>query len=412
MTTAWQWISGWMISLGQLVVLISLGYHYLLLLGGLRRSKRVEGVVGQTKFAVVIPAHDEEAVIGQTIESVMNQTHSDHSVDTYVIADHCTDRTAEIARAAGAMVLKRDQEPRGRKGYALKWGLDQVLTGDTHYDAIAIFDADSVLDPGCLAAFAPLIAADYPVLQGQKIIRNANDTSFTALDDVNHRLANFLRGRAKTNLGFSARLMGDAMCFHSEIIRRYGWPTESLVEDREFGLYLLLQGVRVTYVPDARSSGEAARRWHDATTQRMRWVGGGQGIARAFASRFLSAWLHRPRRELLDQFFELVLPPFTLSLALSFVLVLLVWAFPGTQPLLGIAPSLGVLFLWIMFPVFGLLIAHAPTQNYKALWMGPVYVIWRIFVTVKARLTANSIQWVRTKRSDELSDPDNHTTNL
>lgn len=406
MTAIWQWATGWIISLGQLVILISLGYHYLLALGGLLRRTRVEGKPGHARFAVVIPAHNEEAVIAQTIKSVSNQTLPDHLVDTYVVADHCTDRTADVARAAGAIVLERAQEPHGRKGYALKWGFDHVIAGGMRYDALAVFDADSWLDPGCLAAFTPLIAAGYPVLQGQKTIRNAEDTAFTALDDVNHRLADLLRGQAKTNLGLSARLMGDAMCFSRAVIQRYGWPTESLVEDREFGLYLLLQGIRVTYVPEARSSGEAARRWKDATTQRMRWVGGGQSIARAYAARFLTASIRHRRRELLDQFLELVLPPFTFSLALALVLFLLVIAFPGTQPLLDIGPSLGVLILWMLFPVIGLMIARAPARSYKALLLGPGYVAWRLFVAGKARFTADRIEWVRTKRSSELYNSD------
>lgn len=390
------------LSLVQLVIFTSLGYHYLLLFGGARREREHCQSSLQPSFAVVIPAHNEEAVIAKTVVSILGQNYPAHSFDVYVVADYCSDQTAGIAQAAGAITLERNQGPCGRKGFALKWGLDQILAGARTYDAIAIFDADSELDPGCLAAFAPFIAQGYPVLQGQKTIRNAQDTPFTSLDDVNYRLTDLLRGRAKTNLGFSARLMGDVMCFHADVIGRYGWPAESLVEDREFGLYLLLRKVKVTYVPGARSTGEAVQRWRDATAQRLRWVGGGQGIARAYTGQFLRALLREPRPALLDQLLELVLPPYTLSLALTFLLMLLMLIFPGVHPISSLSTLLLVFVLWVLFPLLGLLLASAPTKSYLALWLGPVYVIWRLAVSTQARLTKKDIVWVRTKRSQEL----------
>src|SRR5882762_5953063 len=74
-----------------------------------------------TRFAIVIPAHNEELFLPRLLASARNQDYPSERFDTIVVADNCTDSTADVARDHGDSVLERfDEEKRG-KGYAIKW---------------------------------------------------------------------------------------------------------------------------------------------------------------------------------------------------------------------------------------------------------------------------------------------------
>lgn len=122
-------------------------YFYILGFAGLCKPKSVPPATPTTRFAILVPAHNEEKVLPLLLESLKKQQYPMELVRVYVVADNCTDRTAAVAKALGARVLERSSSLRG-KGYALKFGLDYVL--HTGCDAICIFDADNLVDPSFL----------------------------------------------------------------------------------------------------------------------------------------------------------------------------------------------------------------------------------------------------------------------
>ena len=98
------------------------------------------------KFMAIIPAHNEETVVRNLIESLKNQTYDKNLYDIYVIADNCTDNTAKVARDAGAIVLERFDPEHKTKGFALQWFLKQKIKENADYDAFFVFDADNIVD--------------------------------------------------------------------------------------------------------------------------------------------------------------------------------------------------------------------------------------------------------------------------
>ena len=98
------------------------------------------------KFMAIVPAHNEEMVVSNLIESLKNQTYDKNLYDIYVIADNCTDNTAEVARKAGAIVFERFDPAHKTKGYALQWFLKQKIEENADYDAFFVFDADNIVD--------------------------------------------------------------------------------------------------------------------------------------------------------------------------------------------------------------------------------------------------------------------------
>ena len=131
------------------------------------------------RFMAIIPAHNEEAVVADLIKSLKNQDYPKDLLDIYVIADNCTDNTAEVAREAGAIVYERFDPTRKNKGYALNWFLQQKIEEDAPYDAFCIFDADNIADSNFIKNMNKKLCQGEDVVQGYRDIKNPTDNWIT-----------------------------------------------------------------------------------------------------------------------------------------------------------------------------------------------------------------------------------------
>ena len=123
----------------------------------------------QHKFMAIIPAHNEESVVGNLIESLKKLDYPDELYDIYVIADNCTDNTAKVAKEAGAIVYERFDDKKKTKGFALQWFFNKKIEEDAPYDAFCIFDADNIVDKNFLNVMNKKLCQGEDVVQGYKI---------------------------------------------------------------------------------------------------------------------------------------------------------------------------------------------------------------------------------------------------
>lgn len=388
------------------VIAAGLAYHYFLLLAGGRQADEKPRGDNQPapRIALITPAHNEQDVIAATVRCLQQIDYPGGHFDVHVVADHCSDDTAAIAEAAGAFVHIRSEEPRGRKGYAVDWLIKRLLVDPRHYDAIAIFDADSRVDRDFLTVVQRFFADDAQVVQGRHVIANPDNSLFSALADADMRLNNRIRNQAKENLGLSARLMGDAMVFRRQVLEQHPWiGAQSLTEDRDYGIYLVTQRVRIHYAPDAFSLGQAVTRWKDATPQRLRWYGGAFDLQRRYLRVLWSLTWRQRDWDALDKFLELALPPFSLLALGSVTLIVLqfVGALLSGQPSSLFWGSATVLFLAVLYPFLGLIATRAPRRAYQAMLIGPFYVLWRVWIGLWVRLRYRTISWSRTRRLEQ-----------
>jgi cellulose synthase/poly-beta-1,6-N-acetylglucosamine synthase-like glycosyltransferase len=399
-------VASLLLSLVQGVLLFCLGYQYVLAMASMRRLQpaHVERQPG-TRFAVAIPAHDEGSVLPATLAQLRRQEYPAELFDIHVVADHCTDNTVEVARQGGAIAHVRDSLPKGRKAYALQWLLERLVGQEPGYDAVAIFDADSLVAPDFMRIMDGYLRAGRELLQGQHVISNPGDSPLAAMAAVDMRLNNRLRNQSRRALGFACRLMGDAMVLDVQVLRRYGWLGETLLEDREHGYELLLRGIRAHYVPEARSYGQAASSWKQAQPQRLRWYRGVVDVQRRLAARLLAGAVRSRSLAVLDGAVELLMPSYTFLLAVSIanlgLAAGLAWLLPAVQGMVGVAGSALLCVAWGLYPVLGLLVDRAPAWAFRALLLGPAYLAWRLWISVLVRLRADKISWVRTERREE-----------
>ena len=203
-------------------------------------------------------------------------------------------------------------------------------------------------------------------------------------------------GRA--NLGWSAKHMGDSICFRAGVLRRLGWG-EGLTEDYQLRQRLLLEGTQIAYEPAALGLGEAPLTWHQARAQRARWLRGTRDASRQFAGQLLREGLKRGDGALLDGALQAYLPSYSTLTLLAVLLLaaqlIFYWAGGHIAAWALIAWAVFVALLYF-YPLFGLALEKAPLRAYLAILTGPVFMVWRTWLALQARLGRRAVTWVRT----------------
>ncbi|QDU20674.1 glycosyltransferase family 2 protein [Urbifossiella limnaea] len=221
-------------------------------------------------IVVLIPAHDEEGSLSRALRSVAEQEHP--AVRVVVVADNCTDRTADVAAGYGARVVTRSDAARRGKGYAVAAGLHALR--DDSFDAVLILDADCTLNRAALAEIATTLASGAGVVQASLRSLNADAGPGGFVAAVGSVVdAAVAAGRER--LGFRGRLRGTGMAFCRSALGRVRWATASPVEDAEYERQLRDAGLCVRYCPGAEVSAAAPPRLKDLCRQRRRWAAAG-----------------------------------------------------------------------------------------------------------------------------------------
>ncbi|HSP78439.1 MAG TPA: glycosyltransferase family 2 protein, partial [Myxococcaceae bacterium] len=229
---------------------------YLLLLAVLaRRPEALPRPEPKMRFDFIVPAHDEEEGIARTVESLLAQEWPAELRRVLVVADNCTDRTAERAERAGAKVLVRHEPERRGKGYALEHAF-QASLADGFADAVVVVDADTVVTPNLLHAFALRLEAGAQAVQAHYGVSNPHASWRTRLMAISMALFHKVRSLGRERLGVSCGLRGNGMCFTHAIIRQVPHEAFSIVEDLEYGIRLGQAGHRVHYAWEAEALGE------------------------------------------------------------------------------------------------------------------------------------------------------------
>ena len=226
------------------------------------------------RFMAIIPAHNEEAVVGNLIESLKNQTYNKELYDIYVIADNCTDNTAKVAKEAGAIVYERFDSTKKTKGYALNWFLQQKIEEDAPYDAFFIFDADNIVDKNFIKNMNKKLCQGEDVVQGYRDIKNPTDSWITAGYAIFYWTLHRFYHLARYNIGLSPLLNGTGFMVRFDVVKPNGWDTQTLTEDIEFSLKRIIAGKRLGWATDAIVYDEQPVGFKQSWSQRSRWTVG------------------------------------------------------------------------------------------------------------------------------------------
>ncbi len=348
-----------------------------------------------TRFALLIPAHNEEAVLGTLFASLHQLNYPGALMDIHVVADNCTDTTAAIARQANAFVHERQNDSEVGKGYALRWLLGQVEASGRQYDAYVVIDADSHVSPNFLQVMDAQLQAGQSIIQSQYRVQNGQESWASGLRSVAFALFNHLRPLGRSALGWSSGLKGTGMCFSARIVERFGWESFSLTEDVEYHVHLVSAGLRVTYAPSAIIWSAMPTSLKQARSQQMRWERGRLHLVLRHVPHLLWGTLRTGNIALFDAAMEILVPP--LSVLASLILCCCAGAFLlPSHP--GLRLALALLAALLLYILIGLRLARLPLASYRSLLFAPAYIVWKLWVYVVSMVSAGEHHWVRTSR--------------
>lgn len=207
------------------------------------------------RVCVVIPAHNEEDVIGETVRLLLErQTYPKELFDIYVVAHNCTDGTAERARRAGATVFELNEEDPARHivSYALKFGYERILETGIPYDFSIRLDADNHVNDEFLSLMNDAFCAGAKIARPYESALNMTQNQFTRACGLYYIFDSRFSSRARERLHIDAHVNGPGSLTSMEIIRRIGgYDTVSITEDTEFCFKRMLEGYRCRFVEDA-----------------------------------------------------------------------------------------------------------------------------------------------------------------
>ena len=362
-----------------------------------RGDAKTQASDARARTALLVPAHDEEASIAATVAHV--RTHLRDGDRLVVVADNCTDRTAALAREAGAEVIERFDEARRGKGFALAAGVEALRSDPPA--VVVVVDADCTIDAGGVDALVEQVMRTGVPAQAAYVMRLPPAERATPRDAVSafaFLFKNVVRPSGLKALGLPCLLTGTGMAFPWPVFEKAQLATGDIVEDMRIGLELAIAGSPPMLCAAAQVWSALPGQRAAAESQRTRWEHGHLSTLLRFVPRLVWHAFTRVRPRLLALAAELGVPPLSLLTAWMVLLVLaagLVAALGGSW--LPIVLALSAWMLLTPAVLLGWWRFGRETIPLKLLLAAPFYVLWKLPMYARF-LVKPQKRWVRTAR--------------
>ncbi len=356
---------------------------------------RIDELPAGATTVLLVPAHDESASIVGTVAALQEDLGPGDRI--VVVADNCTDDTAERAKAAGALAIERHDPDRRGKGYALRFGVEWLESNPP--SAVVVVDADCRLQPGSIRLLAAqALTLDRPV-QAEYTFVPLKRTPLSMVSTLALLVRNRVRPRGLRRLGLPCQLTGSGMAFPWAILRGAPALRSHLVEDLLLGTELARAGAPPFHSIEAQVTSELPTSTGAAMQQRKRWEHGQLGMLSRHAPALIWEGVRRLDVGLVALGADLMVPPLALLVALSVLTigaaVVLAAAGGSTFPLLLASAALGAVALAV-----GLAWVRYGRQSVplRYLIVAPIYMLWKIPLYLSYSLGRREREWRRTER--------------
>jgi glycosyltransferase involved in cell wall biosynthesis len=362
---------------------------------------------GQRRYAILVPAHNEEAVIELALKSLSALDYPPENVQVHVVCDNCTDSTADIVRRCGFSAHERDDRANAGKGPALNWLHDRLVAAGVAFDVVVILDADTSVAPSFLRYIDEAFENGAVAAQGFYGVREPEGSTSAGLRYAALACRHHLRALGRTRVGGSCGLYGNGMAFDASLMRTHRWSGH-LTEDMELQNELLLAGHRVVYVPGAAIEAEMPETLDAAAGQNERWELGRIQMATRYVPRLARRLLQpasRTRVADADGVFDHLVPPLSVlvlanggvgAAALGMRIVR-----RGRLDRVSVAISAASTGLVVAHVLAGLWTADAPRSVYRSLAQAPRMILWKVGLWKRVLVKPDDVTWTRTARNSE-----------
>lgn len=308
------------------------------------------------RFAVLVSARNEENVLPHLIASLRANDYPQNLIDIWVVADNCSDNTAQVVKNLGEHVIERSDSEHIGKGYALTFLLNKMMAlgQASQYDAFFVFDADNFVEPNYFTEMNKVFQAGFPVVTSFRTASNFDQNWVSSGSGIWWLREMRFVNSSRMILGNSAQVGGTGFMFSQAVMRMNdGWRFHLLTEDAEFGLNCVLNGIRIGYCNSAILYDEQPVRFSQSWQQRLRWSVGYLQVWRYYAGALVEHMVRERDLSALD--FSLFLAPFT---AMWFLRIIIGYVFAALG-FITVSSQNQVLINWIIGLVGGMLLMMA-----------------------------------------------------
>ncbi|GMA66075.1 glycosyltransferase family 2 protein [Alicyclobacillus fastidiosus] len=404
-------------SVTQILTLVIALYQFAISIFGFRHRKEEIKHAPRKRFAIIIPAHNEERVVGPLIDSIKSQRYPQSLFDIHLIADNCTDHTVYVGEKHGSIVHERRDNEKIGKGYAIQWMIEKLKSYNKSYDAIVMFDADNLVHPDFLAIMNDKLSFGHKVIQGYLGIKNPFDTWVSVSLAISYWYDNRMWQSARSRLGLPCALGGTGLCINYALLQQIGWKATGLTEDLEFGVRCVEHGVIPVWAHDAKIYDEKPITFKASYYQRLRWQQGHFNCASRYIHSLVKGSVNERRFMKFDMAVYLFQPMRSL-IVFAMSIMLFVFNLPFVNQTLSlhvyqIIPE--PIWVWISAILFlempvALMLERVNWKAYVGLILVPIFLWTWGPVTLHAYFTKRNKKWYHTihkraLRFDQVQDP-------
>jgi len=350
------------------------------------------------RCAILVPAHNEQAGIEKTILSAQSQLQKGDIV--LVVADNCSDKTAQVSRAAGALCIERQNKELVGKGYALQYGVDHIKQMSDSFETVVVMDADCLFCEDSLSTLLETSRKENSVAQALYLMKSPNKNNIKLnISEFTWLIKNWIRPLGQKKLGISCHLQGSGMAFPMRILNTYSLASSSIVEDLELGLKVVKGGDKITFVEAAQVNSYFPENEDGLDIQRKRWEHGHLSVVANMPKTMLNA-LSSLNFKLFFQALDAAIPPTIMWIAFLislWFLAIFFGFFYGFQWALVFAITIGAMgvALFLCWYIYGRSIVKLSQLKGLVPFILGKFSVYRSFVSNREKT------WVRTKRDDE-----------
>lgn len=392
----------------QVFIISVWSYWFLVSLFGIGKVYEPKLKEPKNKFLLLIPAHNEEKVIGSLVRNLKQLDYPEHLYDIYVIADNCNDNTSIIAKERGAFVVEHFYKPNEPKGkpYAIKYALDFLKGYENKYDAVCVFDADNLVSLNYLKKMNNHLERGDNIIQTYLDSKNPSDNWISLAYSTSFYYINRSWQLARERLGLGNAIGGTGFCVRANVLKMIGWNVRSLTEDLEFQMECLLHNISVNWCHTARVYDEKPTEIKASIIQRLRWTRGHWDVCFRYSGKLFKKAIKDKDILALDGVFYLINPgKIVLATLLTLMSIFstmnnLNWFF-YLFPWYIWASTFAVEFLYVGYTIIK--DTNQPLRKILGLIYMPIFNYLYSPLFIYALLTIDNKNWVRTEHTKNVT---------
>ncbi len=299
-----------------------LSFQFLFILFAPLKEKKFKRHDPKTKFAFIIPAHNEESVIENSVKNLLNNIDYPKDLyDVYVCADNCSDNTFALAKKAGAIVYERhcDDPDKKRAAYPIKLLIEKVLESGKNYDAVIKFDADNLPCKEFLSRMNDAILEGVTIARAHEAPSNMGQNLWSSVSSCYYARDSRLACNFRERMNWNSMISGAGMMVATSTLKEIGgWDALGTIDDAEFAVKRMIEKRHINYIPEAVVYEDQPSSRVDSANRNARMANGLNKLYFGEAKKLLGLFFKTGKLTYLDMWAQLSFVPIPLLLSISF----------------------------------------------------------------------------------------------